>query len=127
MVDTGFFNYNLLSGPFTKILTQFRLGLCSLQNELFTYNLIENPFCQFCLDQVESIEHFMLDCPKFMAPRNFYFEKLKLYIPDFDLYSRKTLIDICLKGHPDLDFDSNFNILLTTSRYIEQSNRFALS
>ena len=124
VVDQVFFNYNLFSEPYSKILTQFRLGLSSLQGELFTYNLVDNPFCKFCLDKIESIEHFLLDCPAFLVARNNYRDKLRLYIPNFDSLNGKILVDICVRGSVDLDPDSNFNILLCTTRYIKKSKRF---
>ena len=122
--EKGFFNYNLLSGPFTKILTQCRLGLCSLNNELFTYNLTDNPYCTHCCSEFESVGHFLLFCPRFQVARVSYFAKLRLFVTNFDSYHGKSLVNVCLQGSVDFDFDSNYNILLCTLKYIEQSKRF---
>ena len=59
---------NLLSysylhkGKLGAILTRIRLGLSPLRNQLFCYNLIDNPFCPSYGNEVETVHHFFLHC-----------------------------------------------------------------
>ena len=41
-----------------QILTQIRLGLSPLRQQLFVHNIIENPMCPSCGNEIESAEHF---------------------------------------------------------------------
>ena len=62
--------YNkVLKGHNGRLITQFRLGLSPLRNELFTYNIIENPFCQSCGEQIENLKHFLFECAMYCEPR----------------------------------------------------------
>ena len=45
-----------------RLITQFRLVLSPLRNELFTYNITDNPFCQTCGQHVETLSHFLFEC-----------------------------------------------------------------
>ena len=58
----NFFNYNLFSGACSRIFTQARLGLCSLNFDLFRYTLTDNPLCPNC-NSLESLCHYLLVCP----------------------------------------------------------------
>ena len=49
-------------GYMPKLLTQFRLGLTPLRNDLFTHNIIDNPFCPSCGDCIETSLHFFFFC-----------------------------------------------------------------
>ena len=56
-------NFCLFSfGFYGRVLTQIRLGLSPLNLHLFTYNIIESPMCPNCLVDVESTQHYFLDC-----------------------------------------------------------------
>ena len=50
-------------------LTRLRLGHTRLNAHLHRLRLAPNPYCQWCLDIPETVEHFMLHCPRFYTPR----------------------------------------------------------
>src|SRR6185436_1532887 len=56
---------NLHEGKLGRNLTNMRLGLSLLNFHLYTNNLSDNPFCQHCLDIVESTEHYLFLCPAY--------------------------------------------------------------
>ena len=116
--------YNQLHGPYTKILTQIRLGLSNLNEHLFTYNLADNPFCAVCLDAVESTSHFLIDCPKYTVIRVNLILSLQRLLGERFSFSRKFLTQICFNGSADFNMDLNKNILMSVKTYIYESNRF---
>ena len=97
-VDDRFLNYNSISGPYTRILTQMRLGLGPLQGHLFQYNLTENPFCQNFLTEIESSIHFLFKCATYALPREMFWGKLSSKLPNIETYKKGELVCICLKG-----------------------------
>ena len=68
----------------------------------------------------------MFECPTYIDTRKIYYDKLRLYIPEFDLLNKKSLLDICLNGSCKFDFETNFNILRCTLFYLEHSKRFSI-
>ena len=63
--------YNkVLKGHNGRLVTQFRLGLSPLRNELFTYNIIDNPFCPACGEQIENFKHFIFECTMYREHRS---------------------------------------------------------
>ena len=120
-----FFDYNLFSGSCSRIVTQARLGLCSLNENLFKYNLTDNPLCPNCAS-LETLEHFLFNCTFYQDARSNYLKKLKLYLPLLDTMKLKELARICVAGLDSLSFEFNYGILLTTAEYIRFSKRFVI-
>ena len=119
-----FFDYNSFYGPYSKIITQMRLGLSSLHSHLFAYNISDKPFCSNCIVKTEDICHFFFKCPCYSSERSILLDKLKLFVPDYSGISITDLSDICLNGIDGLDYESNYNILLATGEFIMKSKRF---
>ena len=122
----NFFNYNLFSGVCSRIVTQARLGLCSLNFDLFRYTLTENPLCPN-YSSLESLCHFLLVCPSYKEARVTFLDNLKLFLPNMDSFRNEDLSRVCVSGLEGLDFNSNYNILLATASFINSSTRFELS
>ena len=131
----------MLKGHNGKIVTQFRLGFSPLRSELFTYNIIDNPFCPICGDEIENLKHFLFDCVKYCEPREILAIKItallnginQLYNPaedHLDPTSQTVVTHILLHGFnlPSIDCDLNKNINLEIfaifSSYISQTARF---
>jgi hypothetical protein len=123
-LDQTGFDYNTVSGPATRILTQMRLGLSSLQGQLFCYNLIENPFCQNCLTDIESLEHYLFECSKYKDNRERFINRLSLFLPDVKNYSKIDLASFCVAGCSEYDYDTNYNIMQSTINFIIETKRF---
>ena len=58
-----------LCNKLARNLLQMRLGLSTLNNHLFTYNISDNPLCPNCFDNVESTCHFFLECRHYAVQR----------------------------------------------------------
>lgn len=123
-VEQCFFDYNLFNMGGSKILAQLRLGLSNLRSHLFKYNLTDNPFCQGCLNEIETLAHFLFVCPCYENVRLKYTSCIRLFVPDVDNISKLALSQICVAGMPRLDFTCNYNILRITTEYILESKRF---
>ena len=67
-IHTLFYN-KVLKGNTGRLITQFRLGLSPLRDELFCYNITDNPFCPACLECVESLSHYIFVCPVYSIQR----------------------------------------------------------
>ena len=53
--------------------------------------------------------------------------KLKLFLPNMDRFRYEELSRLCASGLEGLNFNSNYNILLSTASFINSSTRFELS
>ena len=62
--------FKISSGYIGKILNQIVLGLSPLKAHLFLYNIIDNPFCPCCLEEVEDPAHYFLKCRSHSDYRN---------------------------------------------------------
>jgi hypothetical protein len=64
-------------GFFGKILTQIKLKLSPLKDQLFKYNLTENPFCPSCKECLETSLHYFTECPIYDQHREPFFRNLQ--------------------------------------------------
>ena len=69
-----------IKGHTGRLITQFRLGLSPLRNELFTYNITDNPFCPSCGQNVETHSHFLFECSLYSQQRYTMLNDLKMLI-----------------------------------------------
>ena len=53
--------------------------------------------------------------------------KLKLFLPNMDRFRYEELSRVCVSGLEGLDFNSNYNILLSTASFINSSTHFEFS
>ncbi len=119
-----FFSIELEGGNIQH--TRMRLGLSHLRAQLYHYNLINDPICQFCNIEPETVGHYVLRCPAFNAPRTNYLLGLianldREYIGNLD---DAKILDIFLYGDPKLEDRINelfFSMALT---FINTSRRF---
>ena len=136
-VDTYYYN-KVLRGSTGRLITQFRLGLSPLRDELFCYNITDNPFCPACLECVESLPHYIFVCPAFSVQREAMLRELALlgsvlhrdYNYLIDRNNRIQVVMILTRGVNLLNQDQTtnlninmavFNIFVT---FIQSSFRF---
>ena len=74
------------------LLTRLRLGFSSLNFHLHQRNLIESPLCQ-CGQALETVKHFLLDCPAYKVHR----DSLKTCLSDI-LPNTKVSLPLLLRG-----------------------------
>jgi hypothetical protein len=119
-----FFDYNAVDIGGNKLLAQMRMGLSDLRLHQFRYNLTDNPFCQFCLEEVESVEHYFLKCNHHHNESLMLMGKLSLYIDDIAKLTNSEIVDICLRGSSKFDFGTNYNIIRNAILFVLSTKRF---
>jgi len=85
VVDTVCFN-KVLKGNHGRLITQFRLGLSPLRNELFCYNIIDNPFCPACGECLETLSHYLFECPSYLPHRLIMFNDIQILVAEINHY-----------------------------------------
>ena len=67
-------------------LTRLRIGHTRLTAHLHRLHLAPDPYCPWCRNVEETIEHFILHCPRFNSHRVLLRTQLQaLSVPTFDL------------------------------------------
>ena len=111
-----------------KILTQIRLGLSPLRQQLFVHDIIENPICPSCGNDIESAEHFFLLCQIYSTQRIILFQHLSTLIINWTNYKNIDTINILVKGQllTSLNNVTTTNILIfnAVQHYMLATKRF---
>ena len=82
------------------ILAKLRYGVAGLNSFLFKINVVNSPHCLFCLNTIETPNHYLLVCPRYVLHRNKLFSRLT----ELGLNQNSTTISILLSGS---DFSPN--------------------
>jgi hypothetical protein len=111
--------------------TRMRLGLSGLSAHRYEYKHIDDPKCLICNARTESPLHYFILCPAYQDPRQIFLREVcdvlirnNLEVDFLNIHFRNYLVDICLKGDPNLDFPSNQEIFAITQKFIKDSHRF---
>ena len=56
-------------GFYGRVLTQIKMKPSKLNNDLFLYNITDNPFCPKCFHSVEDPRHYFLECNSYSIHR----------------------------------------------------------
>ena len=108
-----------------KFVTRLRLGLSHLREHKFKHSFQDtiNPLCSCSLD-TESIEHFLLHCPKFVIERRTLLSTISninyKLLENTDSVLTRTL----LFGNTSFDITENTKILNATINCILLTERF---
>ena len=106
------------------IHTRLRLGNSALNAHLFSNGCISSPLCS-CGTSNETVEHFLLSCPRFAALRVTLLTFAAHKLGKNWLYSSKThKIRSLLYGCAHVDFQTNTCLFKAVEMYIIQSARF---
>ncbi len=119
-------NFNIELEDGNIHLARLRLGLSHLRAQLFYYNLINDPTCQFCNMEPETVDHYLLRCPSFHAARTNYLLGLTMhldinYIRHLD--DRKK-VNLFLYGDNELNDMLNEILVTMALTFINSSKRF---
>ena len=116
-------------GFFGSFLTQVKLNLSPLRAHLFKYNIIDNPFCPSCGDEIETAEHFFLDCKIHIQNRQKMLTNLFKLDPSLTLRNKPAIMDFIISGSscPDKNQLSlvNNEIFRHVKIYIASTKRFS--
>ena len=96
---------------------RLRTNCSSLNQHLFSKNLIDNPLC-IC-GSVEDTYHFLLTCNRFSNLRQELFNKVSTIC-------RPTL-NVLLYGNDELSMEQNKNIFLAVQNYLLKTKRFQIN
>ena len=110
--NRSFYVFVLVSSG--KVLNQIRYGLSPLNFHLFSYNVVDNPFCPKCFDEIEDPKHFFIDCAFYIDIRRKLIDKISGILTSYnvqkDLNDPNELLSIVLYG---INSDGNpFALLL---------------
>ncbi len=118
--------YNIEIEEGNKHHTRMRLGLSHLRSHLYYYGLINDPICQFCNIEPETVDHYVLRCPSFHAARVNYLTGLLANLDGGFLnnLNDSMKIDLFLHGNSELDNDTNVILIEMALTFINTSKRF---
>ena len=120
---------HLHDGFFGSFLTHVKLNLSPLRAHLFKYNIIDNPFCPSCGDEIETAEHFFLDCKIYIQNRQKMLTNLFKLDPSLTLRNKPAIMDFIISGSscPDKNQLSLINneIFRHVKIYIATTKRFS--
>ena len=106
------------------LLTRFVLGATQLRCDLFKCNLVDTPYCEFCVDQHEDYIHYFLQCPFYDHLRADLLAKLQNIFPDFINLSLKNQVNILINGNREFTAEQNQTVNLIVEKYITTTKRF---
>ena len=122
------FAYSTCSSYYGQILTQMRLGLSPLHQQLFVYNLVDNPICPSCGKDVETAEHFFLLCNAYFEQRIILVKNMLEIVNHWNILSNSDKTIILVKGlqknNPNNSSATNILISYASQRFIQASRRF---
>ena len=78
------------------VFTRLRCGYNILHSSIGRYKNGGSKNCTSCKNEVESVEHFLFDCPKFSNIRNDLLNVIKQYVPNFDNLSSESKLGVIL-------------------------------
>ena len=101
------------------LLTRIRHSCSGLAQHLFAINVIDSPICQNCgLNEIESPDHFLLNCPKYVNSRNAMLANVRF------VFQGHITSNLLLRGNQNLNRDTNKLILKAVCNFIKSTSRF---
>ena len=115
---------HICTGPEYRHHTRIRLGLSALNQQRFTYNLIETKFCDNCRDKDESPKHYFLESPQYEIFRITLLRQLQtLLLPDL-FQNKKKLLNVIIHVNSD-DRTTNIKLCSAIHTFIANTGRFS--
>ena len=102
-----------------------RLGFSHLHEHKFRHCFrdILNPLCPFSIE-TETTAHYFLRCHFYNADRSALMDELNEIDISFSTLNENKLIDLILYGSDKYDDKKNYIILMSTIKFIKDSQRF---
>ena len=112
--------YSSCIGKEGNWITRLRLGLSPLNSHRFTYHLIGEPYCPYCVNVPETTDHFLLTCPQYATARRDFLSSLSDI--GVNINNRNDIINDILHG---MNFQHSPNIVINlTIIYLKSTGRF---
>ena len=99
------------------VMVRLRIGHVELAAHLYRLHLVPSPYCKWCISQEESVEHFLLQCPRFYSLRTILSNCLST------LGVQILTLPVLLSGH-GLSEDVREKALKFTFDFLRHSGRF---
>ena len=112
--------YNVDSRRAEILHARLRMRCTSLKQHLFLRNIEPDPYCTNCnLHQVESIEHYLLKCPKYSNQRTDLINSLNTVVQHVPVTCQ-----LLLYGNETESYDYNRHIFSCVQSFILKTKRF---
>ena len=117
------FGIHDLSG--VRCIFQLRVGLSTLKYHKKCHNFVDTPDdrCD-CLTTFENTSHFLFTCPLYADQRTALLNSVSNILIMNNLENLSESVDVYLYGHTALHSVENKAIILSTIKFINDSNRF---
>ena len=117
-------------GFFGTLLTQIKLNLSPLRSHLYKYNIIDNPFCPACGDEIETTMHYFLECKIYDLNRQKMLMNLFKLDPSLTVENKPAILNFIVSGSSCADMNQqsliNNKIFLHVKIYITTTKRFSV-
>ena len=118
--------YGVHDSSGVKFIFQLRIGLSILKSHKKRHNFVDTPDDQCdCLRGKEDTSHFLFSCPLYAAPRTELLNSVSNVLIMNNLQHLSNNVKIYLYGHASLHVDENKAIILSTIKFIRETNRFS--
>ena len=108
-----------------RYLFQLRVNLSPLTSHKSCHNFADTPeFCE-CNQGVECTRHLLFECPRYATNRATLAVSVIDILQSNNLNHLGNQLQLYLYGHPSLNLMDNRQILLSTIKYIKDTNRFS--
>ena len=117
--------FNINDSVGVKLLTRLRLGFSHLRDHNFRNGLrdILNPLCP-CSIETKTTAHYFLRCHFYNVNRSALMSQLNEIDSSFSALNENKFIGLILYGRDKFDDKRNHNILMSTIKFIKDSQRF---
>ena len=117
--------FNINDSVGVKLLKRLRLGFSNLRDQKFRHGFrdILDPLCP-CSIETEATAHYFLRCHFYNANRSALMNELNEIDSSFSTLNENKFIDLILYGSDKFDDKKNHNILMSTIKFIKDSQRF---
>ena len=102
------------------VLARLRSGCTDLNDHLHKINMKDSPNCDFCINERETVEHFILNCQKYGNIRNALFNDLA----NLDIDQNRINLQLLLTGEGSDKF--RIHILKLFVNLVKLTNRFGI-
>ena len=103
-----------------KIITRLITGKVGLNKYLFSIKVSLSPFCNWCQNEYETVEHFLLKCSHYQDLRRSWFNAMQLIFPH--LIVENINLKFCLVGNRTIEPNKRINLVKLTAYFVRQNH-----
>ena len=111
--------------PAGRYIFQLRVGLSPLKGHKWCHNFIDTPsgVCH-CNQGIEDTSHFLLSCPFYVIQRETLLSSVNEILLKANKNHFESRLQLYLYGDPSINNSDNKNIILSTIKFIKETQRF---